>query len=174
MARKPTKIINLTQHEITVKRGLRSVTFKPTGMIARLNFVLEPLYYFEKDGIHIPVNRYVLSGVVGLPPQSEGRGIVRPLEDPQEHHHPHWMSLGLHPPSPVALRQTGFSLVEREKVLVRPGRKGRLWHDAEELGSASIERGTIRSQKRGWSKSQSGPGSSRMSVVDSIVGMGPS
>lgn len=67
---------NLTPHEVTVVDGDRSVTFQPSGQVARVDEDARFVgYYAAKDDeqkpLHIPVKMVSAADVTGLPEQED-------------------------------------------------------------------------------------------------------
>jgi hypothetical protein len=60
-------MLNLTQHPITVQSGDRSVTFQPSGTVARVETVESVEFQIDFDGVIIPVVSRRFGDVQGLP-----------------------------------------------------------------------------------------------------------
>jgi len=66
------KLVNLTQHTITLHGVGGAITVPPSGAIARLAVTRVSLAPVLVDGITLEVNRPTIGAVTGLPPPDDG------------------------------------------------------------------------------------------------------
>lgn len=67
-----TKIVNLTPHVLTIRTATDSLTFEPSGSVARVEMNELHLDTVMKDGVEIPVVAQQAGEVIGLPEPEEG------------------------------------------------------------------------------------------------------
>ena len=66
------KLVNLTQHTITLHGVGGAITVAPSGDVARLAVTRVELDAVHVDGVALSVNRPTIGAVTGLPPPDDG------------------------------------------------------------------------------------------------------